>query len=292
MSDLTDDHGTERPPDRAPSTAGRRLWVRLACIPVIGYLGLIGIMMALENSLIFFPSVYPEGTWHPPGLQFEDAWFEASDGTKLHGWYVPHASPRAVVLFAHGNAGNLSDRADIVQALANRLGASVMIFDYRGYGRSGGTPSETGILADARAARHWLAQRAGVSESQIVLMGESLGGGVMVDLASHDGARGLVLENAFSSLPEVAAFHYPWLPVNMLMRTRLDSTAKIGDYLGPLLQIHGDSDTIVPVALARRLFEAAREPKRFVTIAGGDHNDPRTPEFFTALDQFLATLPP
>jgi fermentation-respiration switch protein FrsA (DUF1100 family) len=246
-------------------------------------------MMSVENSLIFFPSVYPDGYWNPPGLKFEDAWFQASDGTKLHGWYVPHDRPRAVVLFAHGNAGNLSHRYDLLQSL-HELGVSVMIFDYRGYGRSEGSPSETGVLDDARAARRWLAQRVGVKETDIVLMGESLGGAVMVDLAARDGARALILENTFTSLPDVAAYHYPWLPVKLFMRARLDAAAKIGDYRGPLLQLHGDADTIIPYPIGRRLFDAAREPKQFVTIRGHDHNYPRPPEFFTALDRFFAQL--
>ncbi len=247
-------------------------------------------MMAMENALIYFPSVYPEGIWNPPGLEFEDAWFEASDGTKLHGWFVPHERPRAVVLFAHGNAGNLSHRYELLQELS-RLGVSVLIFDYRGYGRSAGSPSEAGILDDARAARRWLAGRAGVAERDVVLMGESLGGGVMVDLAARDGARGLVLENTFTSLPDVAAYHYPWLPVRMLMRTQLDSVSKIDKYHGPLLQFHGDADTIIPPAIGRRLFEAANEPKQFVNTPGRDHNDPQPPELWEALDRFLDELP-
>jgi len=248
-------------------------------------------MLALENSLIYFPSVYPSGSWTPKGLNFEDAWFEALDGTKLHGWYLPQLQPRAVVLFAHGNAGNLSDRADILDVLVNQLKLSVLIFDYRGYGRSQGTPSEAGVLSDGRAARQWLAERAGIGESEIVLMGESLGGAVMVDLAAKDGARALILENTFSSLPEVASFHYPWLPAKTLMRTRFNSLAKIGDFHGPLIQIHGDADTIVPFQLAKRLFDAANEPKQLVVITGGDHNDPRTTAFVKALDQFIARLP-
>jgi fermentation-respiration switch protein FrsA (DUF1100 family) len=265
----------------------RRLRWLLAPLLAYGLL-LIG-MMLMENSLIYFPSVYPEGEWDPPGLAFEDAWFESADGTKLHGWYVPHASQRAVVLIAHGNAGNLSHRYELLHDLAE-LGVSTMIFDYRGYGRSAGAPSEAGILADARAARAWLAKRAGVSEPEIVLMGESLGGGVMVDLAAHDGARGLVLENTFTSLPDVAAFHYPWLPVKTLMRTRMDSAAKIGTFHGPLLQVHGDADTIIPYPIGQRLHAAANEPKTLLTIPGGNHNDARTPAFFEALDRFLSEL--
>jgi hypothetical protein len=145
-------------------------------------------------------------------------------------------------------------------------------------------------LSDARAARAWLANRARVAESQIVLVGESLGTGVAVDLAAVDGARGLVLISAFTSLPDAAASHYPWLPVRLLMRNRLNSLAKIGDYHGPLLSVHGDADTIVPFALGRRLFEAANEPKRLVVAHGSDHNDPPTAEFYEAVDQFLGSL--
>ena len=268
----------------------RRSWVRFVCILLIGYLAVLGLMMAMEDSLIYFPSVYPDGYWNPAGLDFEDARFEAADGTKLHGWYVPAANPRAVILFAHGNAGNLSHRVEILEML-NRLSVSVLIFDYRGYGRSEGSPSEAGVLQDARAARRWLAERAGVSESQIVLLGESLGGGVMVDLAASDGARALVLQNTFTSLADVAKFHYPWLPIKLLMRTQFDSLAKIGRYQGPLLQFHGDADTIIPFALAERLHAAANQPKQLVVVPGGDHNDPLSPQFYEAFDQFLDTLP-
>ncbi len=261
-----------------------------ARILAVSYLGVLLAMSALENSLIYFPSVYPEGDWQPHGLEFEDAWFAAADGTQLHGWYVPHTQPRGVLLFAHGNAGNLSDRGWIVKQLVDRLRLSVMIFDYRGYGRSHGEPDEPGVIADARAARAWLAQRAGIAERQVILFGESLGGGVMVDLAASDGARALVLDNTFSSMPEVASFHYPWLPVKLLMRSRFDSAAKIGRYHGPLLQVHGSADTIVPLALAEKLFAAANEPKRLVVVPGGDHNDPPGQVFFSALDQFVAQL--
>jgi hypothetical protein len=196
-----------------------------------------------------------------------------------------------VILFAHGNGGNITDRVDILRDLHDGMHSTVMIFDYRGYGRSEGSPDERGILADARAARKWLATRCGIAERQIVLMGESLGGGVAVDLAAADGARGLILENTFTSLPEVAAIHYPWLPVRLLMRSQLNSFAKIPNYHGPLLQAHGDRDRIIPFALGKKLFDAANEPKKLVVNAGGDHNDARTPAFLKALDEFIATLP-
>jgi len=279
------------PADAKPRRASR-LWslLTVARLAAASYLILLLAAMIFEESLIFFPSKYPEGNWQPRGLEFEDAWFTAADGVKLHGWYVPCQSPRAIVLFAHGNAGNLSDRADMLRYLSGPLRASVMIFDYRGYGRSEGQPNEVGVLADARAARAWLAQRAGVREQDIVLLGESLGGGAMVDLAAKDGARGLVLENSFTSLVDVAAHHYPFLPVRMVMRNRLDSLEKIGQYHGPLLIRHGDADTIIPFEQAERMFAAANEPKRLLVVRGGDHNDPPTREYLAALDQFLADL--
>jgi pimeloyl-ACP methyl ester carboxylesterase len=212
--------------------------------------------MFFENSLIFHPIRYPDGDWSPPGLAHEDVAFQADDGTKLHGWFVPHEAPKAVVLFCHGNGGNLTHRAEVVRDLRARTGVSVFIFDYRGYGRSEGSPTVDGALADARAARTWLAKRAGLPPEKLVLFGESLGAAVAVQLAGEGGARGLILQNAFDSLATVGSHHYPWLPVRLLLRTKLDSAESIRRYHGPLLQFHGDADRIVPYVLGRRLFGA------------------------------------
>lgn len=244
----------------------------------------------IEKSLIFVPTPYPEGDWRPPGLAFEDAWFTAADGTRLHGWYVPHERPRAVVLFCHGNGGNVATWAGVLRILHDRMAVTVMGFDYRGFGRSEGTPTEAGVLADARAARTWLAQRAGVAENQIVLMGRSLGGAVAIDLAAADGARGLILESTFTSMPEVGHAKMPLLPVRTLMQTQFNSIAKIGHYRGPLLQSHGTADRLIPFSMGRQLFDAANDPKQFIPIPGGDHNDPQTNEYYVALSAFLDKL--
>ncbi len=246
---------------------------------------------SFEQTHLFPASRYPTGNWRPAGFEFEDAWFTAKDGTKLNGWYAHCENPAAVVLFAHGNAGNLTNYAESLRVLRDRHHVSVMVFDYRGYGKSEGEPDEEGIIQDAKAARHWLAQRAGVAESDVVLMGLSLGGGVMVDLATDDGARGLVLLNTFTSLPDVAAHHYPLLPTRNLMHNRLDSAAKIGRYHGPLLQVHGDKDGTVPFNLGKRLFAAANEPKQFIVNPGADHNDALPEEYHQALHKFLKSLP-
>ncbi|HEY1601418.1 MAG TPA: alpha/beta hydrolase [Pirellulales bacterium] len=270
------------------------VWQKLRFFRWLAATGLVLLLVAMlfEESLIFFPSPYPEGNWQPRHLQFEDAWFAAADGTQLHGWYAPVEQPRALLLFAHGNAGNLAHRVDLLRYFQQDLRVAVLAFDYRGYGRSAGRPNESGVLADARAARQWLADREQIAPETIVLMGESIGGAVMVDLAAVDGARGLILENTFASLPDVAAHHFRWLPVRMLLRTKLDSAAKIGRYRGPLLQCHGDADMIVPFEQGLRLHDAAQSPKRLVVVAGGDHNDPRRPEWLAALDEFFDELPP
>lgn len=247
-------------------------------------------MMSLENSLIFVPQNFDSDDWHAAGLPVEDAEFKAADGTRLHGWYLAHPRPRAVVLFCHGNAGNVTHRAPVLQAMHEQVGASVLVFDYRGYGRSEGKANERGVLADARAARSWLAAREKIAEERIVLMGESIGGAVAVDLAP-DGARALIVENTFSSLPEVAAYHFPWLPVRWLMRTRLDSAKRIAEYHGPLLQSHGDRDRVVPIRFGQRLFEAANEPKQWLLYPGCDHNDPRPAEYYRKVAEFLDGCP-
>lgn len=257
-----------------------------------GAMGNFSPLAPIERSRVFHPVKYAVGDWDRVGLNcdYEDAWFQAADGTKLHGWYVPHPRPRAVVLFAHGNAGNLSHRIRTLQELHARQQVSVLIFDYRGYGKSEGTPSESGLLQDARAARSWLAKRTGVSEREVVLMGRSLGGGVMVDLAARDGARSLILENTFTSLPDVAQHMLPYLPARWLMSNRFDSLSKIGDYRGPLLQTHGDRDRLIPIDLARKLHATANEPKQFVTIPGGGHNSPRSEQYHAALWRFFDLL--
>ena len=155
---------------------------------LIGYLVVLLMMMLFENSLLYFPTKFPGGDWTPRGINVEEAWFTAADGTKIHGWYAPHEKPLAVVLFCHGNGGNITNITGVIRELHDRVGVAVLVFDYRGYGKSEGNPDEAGVLADARAARAWLADKAGVAENQIVLMGESLGGAVAVDLAADGGA--------------------------------------------------------------------------------------------------------
>jgi hypothetical protein len=274
----------------------RRWWrsaLRIVGVPAIVYLGLIGFAMLLEESLIFYPTPYPEGDWQPAGLKFEDADFTAADGVRLHGWYCAIESPRATVLFSHGNAGNITHRSDEIQLWQRHLHVSVFIYDYRGYGRSQGSPNEAGVYADARAAYRWLNERRGIAADDIVLRGESIGGAVSLELALHVPHRALIMESSFTSAIEIGERMMPWLPVRLLIRNRFDSINKIGNYHGPLLVTHGTRDSIVPFEMGQRLFERANEPKRFYAVRDADHNDvPFVGDapYFQAIDEFLRAI--
>jgi uncharacterized protein len=255
------------------------------------WMGSLSPLAPVERSLIYHPVRHPDGSdWSPAGLDYEEAWFEATDGTRLHGWFASHPHPQAVALYLHGNAGNISYLADTLRLLSERHRLALMAFDYRGFGRSEGTPSEAGLYQDARAARAWLAKRTGVAEGDIVLIGYSLGGAVAVELAARDGARALVLNNTFSSAPDVGKTVLPWMAPHWNMTHRFDSISKIKNYQGPLLQCHGDQDRVIPIELGRKLFDAAPGPKRWVTTPGADHADPQNEEYHLALDELLASL--
>lgn len=227
-----------------------------------------------ENKFIYFPSVYPAGFWVPQkaGVPAEDCWFAAEDGVQLHGWYVAKDTARATLLWCHGNAGNLSDRLDNLARL-RQLPLNIFIFDYRGYGRSQGTPDEAGIYRDARAAYDYLVTRKHVQPERLIIFGRSLGGAVAVDLATQRACAGLILESTFTSAKDMAKRMFGFLPVYLLTKTRFDSIRKIRNVTVPKLFIHGTADQTVPHSLGVRLYEAAPGPKGFYEIPGADHND-------------------
>lgn len=212
-----------------------------------------------------------------------------ADGLTLGAWDVPPSggrAPRAVVLVFNGNAGNRTYRAPIARRLS-LAGYRTVLVDYRGYGGNPGRPSEEGLIADARAARRAVESDPGVP---VVYFGESLGTGVAVRLAVEHPPAALVLRSPFTSITDVAAHHYWFLPVRRLLWDRFDSLARIGDVRAPLLVVAGDRDSVVPYALSARLYEAAREPKRFVTVPGADHNDAALAADAPMLDAVVAFL--
>ena len=193
------------------------------------------------------------------------------------------------MLVFNGNAGDRSMRAPLAAAL-NRMGYSVLLFDYRGYGGNSGRPTEDGLAADARAAEAWLAAQPGVE--RVAYFGESLGAAVAVGLAVQRPPAALVLRSPFTSLPDVGAVHYPWLPVRRLLLDRYPSIERIASVSAPLLVIAGDRDDIVPLSLSKRLYDAAAEPKRFVLVPGAGHNDPALldgPRMLAEVEGFLSS---
>ncbi|MEX1138064.1 MAG: alpha/beta hydrolase, partial [Bacteroidota bacterium] len=232
------------------------------------------IIMIFEEKFVFFPSGYSEDFYRSAaiGLNPTDHWFQAEDGTKLHAWFVQAKDPIGILLNFHGNGGNLAHRAEKIRRLRN-AGLSTFIVDYRGYGRSEGGATESGVYQDARAAYDYLLSLPGIDSSSIIVHGTSLGGAVAVDLAVNRPVKAMILESTFSSAADVASVAYPFLPARFVMRTRLDSESKLPSIQIPLLFIHGSDDSIIPIRLGRKLFEAAREPKEFHLIQGADHND-------------------
>jgi hypothetical protein len=248
----------------------------------------------IERYFIYFPEHRLVATPADVGLEFEDLDFRAADGMRLHGWLVPGRGDIALLWF-HGNAGNVSHRIDLLEELHRELTVTVFILEYRGYGTSHGAPSEEGLYLDAEAALDALTRRADIRPDKVVFFGQSLGAAVAVELATRHPPAGLILESAFTSVPEMARHHYPWLPIWPLLRTRFDSLSKIGDVSATLLMIHGENDETTPLEMGERVFAAAREPKRFRLIRGAGHNDVYLvgrSEYLAAWRDFLAELEP
>jgi hypothetical protein len=231
-------------------------------------------LFLMQPRLLYYPDLPGrdlEATPAATGLAYEDVALQTADGVRLHAWFSPAERPRATLLFCHGNAGNISHRLDSIRLL-HKLGLQVLIFDYRGYGRSEGVPSEAGTYRDADAAWRYLREERGIAAGEIVVFGRSLGAAVAADLASRVQPAAVILESAFTSVPDMAAAIYPWLPVRLLSRYRYDNLAKVARITRPLLVVHARQDEIIPFAHGERLFRSAREPKQFLEISGG-HND-------------------
>ena len=231
----------------------------------------------LDKRLVFFPDRNVRSTPGDAGLVYEDVTFAASDGVKLHGWFVPGDGTR-VILWFHGNAGNIGDRVENLLLLNDQLRADVFIFDYRGYGNSEGTPSEQGLYLDAEAALEYTKTRTGLQpEEGIVYFGRSLGAAVAVELATRYPPRALILESPFTSIQDMAHKTHPvvskLVPLGFVVQSRFDALSKIGQVHKPVMVLHGDQDDLIPFDMGRALFEAANEPKAFYAIRGAEHND-------------------
>lgn len=251
--------------------APRRILVTALATFLIVYGGICLLVFLIQDGLVYFPGGPPGVNPSSDGLEYAEVTLETSDGERLEAWHVRAPGERGTVLVCHGNAGNVGGRLPHARVFVD-MGLSVLLFDYRGYGNSTGRPSEPGLYEDARAAYGYLVDEAGVDPDSIALYGESLGGAVAVELAAATEVAAVVVEGCFTSLVDVGAHHYPWLPVRWLSRNRFDNLSRVGSLRAPFLAIHSRADEIVPYDLGRALFDAAPRPKTHL-VTGGGHND-------------------
>jgi fermentation-respiration switch protein FrsA (DUF1100 family) len=265
---------------------------RLLCLVAIAaciYVGMLVVLVFLEDRIVFHPIPAADEWLSKPDEHIQDVDFTAADGMRLHGWWCPCEGARGAILHCHGNAGNLSFLGRCAVELREQLHESVLLFDYPGYGHSDGKPTEAGCYAAADAAFEWLTQTQGISPEQVVLYGESLGGGVAVELAHRRPHRALVLVKTFTSIPNVGQQRLPFIPAHLIAHNHFDNLAKIKACTRPVFIAHGSADDVIPFAEGQRLFDAANEPKQFVAVEGKDHNDVLESRFLGELRQFLAT---
>jgi len=249
-----------------------RGWLRASLLMLL--LGIMGCLFypSIENFFLFFPDYSLDATPADWGLTAEDVCFQAADGTRLHGWFFPLQSNAAVILFSHGNAGNISHRLENVRLLTDQ-GLQVFLYDYRGYGRSGGCPSEKGIYQDGLAAYDWLISHKKIPPHRIVSFGRSLGAAAAIDIAMRREVRSLIVESAFTSTRDMAKEMFLFQLLAPILPANYNNLKKIQTVHAPKLIIHGEADEVVPFSMGQRLYRAAPAPKSFYPIPGAGHND-------------------
>ena len=262
---------------------------------VVAYLLVLALVRVFESRLIFFPN-YPgrlDGEWHPRGLNVEDVWITASDGVKLHAWWIPGDKARFTFLAFHGNASNIANRAPVYEFLRSTH-ANVFALEYRGYGHSEGKPSETGIYRDAEAAYKYLVNTKGIDPKAIISFGQSLGTAVATHLAAHRQVAGVVLEAPFPSASRVAHKVFWFLPgVNLLVHGQFDTQAWLKEIHAPILIVHCSEDPLIPFQFGQEVCDTALPPKNFLQINGYCHEEScliAPTQYSTALQEFLNSL--
>ena len=227
----------------------------------------------LENRLIFHPTTEIARTPRDVGLEYQDLYFTTADNVRLNGWFIPHPQASTTMIWFHGNAGNIGDRVDNIKLLHDRIHISIFIFDYRGYGRSPGSSSETTTYLDGEAAMNFVRTQLQVESKNLLIFGRSLGAAVAAEMASRHDSRAVILESPFMSIREMARVMLPALPIGPLLSAKFAVIDKVGKITAPLLVLHGDQDEIIPFEQGQRVFAAARQPKQFYPIKGAGHND-------------------
>lgn len=246
--------------------------MRLLISLVLIYLLVMALMWAFQGRLLYQPGTQRDYAATPGqyGMDWQRVALETADGVRLDAWWLPRPQSRATMLFLHGNAGNISHRLASLEQF-HRLGLSVLILDYRGYGRSEGRPSEAGTALDARAGWSWLRREQGLQADELIIFGRSLGAAVAAELAREVTPGALILESPFRSVPLMAGRLYPFLPARLLARFDYATVDYVRQVEAPVLVIHSRDDEIIPFSEGQAVHEAAPEPKQFLPIRGG-HN--------------------
>jgi fermentation-respiration switch protein FrsA (DUF1100 family) len=238
---------------------------------VLGYLVILGLVYVKQGSMIYYPVREISNTPRDIGLDFEEVGLKTKDGVTISAWYIPAQHERGVVLFCHGNAGNISHRLDSIR-IFHDLKLSMLVFDYRGYGRSEGSPTEEGTYLDAESAWNYLIKIKHISPEKIVLFGRSLGSAVAAEIALNHKAGALIIESGFTSIPDFGRKFFPYLPVRLIARYHYSTIDKVNKIGIPKLIIHSPQDEIIPFEHGVSLFKKASEPKEFLRIKGS-HNE-------------------
>lgn len=233
----------------------------------LGYVAILLVVYFLQDSMIYHPYKTITTTPKDVGLQYEEVTFRAEDEISLHGWFVSGDTSNPTILYFHGNAGNISGRMETIQLL-HKIGLNIFIFDYRGYGKSGGHPSERGTYRDAKAAWNYLLIEREILETNIVVMGRSLGGSIAAWLAARETPAASIIESSFTSAAELGADLYPWLPVRWMIKYDYNTLGNVKKITSPVFMAHSTDDQIIPFHHSQELFEAANQPKKFLELKG------------------------
>jgi fermentation-respiration switch protein FrsA (DUF1100 family) len=237
----------------------RKLAMAALRIVLMLIVGLAVYFRLFEKRLVFYPDRTLAGFPHVP---YEDVHFPAKDGTPLHGWFIPFQGSDRIFVISHGNAGNIGDRYEMAEYLNQEFQTNLLMYDYRGYGRSAGDPSESGLYSDIRGAISYVRSR-GYASSSVYLIGQSLGTAVTVDAASQEPVGGIILEAPFTNIKDVARHYMYSMPVDYLLSSRFDSLSKITQVHAPIAVVHGERDPVIPFELGRQLYSAAAAPNKF-----------------------------
>lgn len=279
---------------KSPKPFHHRLLTLLLTIAV-AYISVLALVRIFEPRLIFFPNDPGrlDGDWHPRGLPVEDVWLTASDGVKLHAWWIPAEGAKSTFLAFHGNASNIANRAPVYEFLHNAH-ANVLALEYRGYGRSEGRPSETGFYGDAETAYEYLVNTKGIGGKTIISFGQSLGTAVAAHLAAHRQVAGLALEAPFPSASRVARRVFWFFPgLSLVVRGQFDTEVWLKEIRTPVLIVHCDQDPVIPFQFGQEVYASASPPKTFLQISGYCHEESSIiapAQYGTALQKFLASL--